>query len=105
MGRLLLKQHRAAPQIGLSRTVPIYAVPSEPLRPAVEGDASLQTEADKTQLEQGWKNPTPLLCHHLPSAVRSHNFALPIWLGILLFTPFCVFTHSVNHVLGAVRLH
>lgn len=71
----------------MSRTVPIYAVLSEPLRPAVEGDASLQTEADKTQLEQGWKNPTPLLCYHLPSAVRSHNFYFPIWLGILLFLP------------------
>lgn len=27
------------------------------------------------------------MCYHLPSAVRSHNFYFPIWLGILLFLP------------------
>ena len=46
----------------------------------------------------GMANPTPGLCHHFPSVVRSHSFDFPIWLQILLFFPSAsLFIQSITY--------
>ena len=71
MGGLLLKQTTEdySSNYGVAQDLfPVCAVAVEPLKPTAEGDASLWTEADETQIEQRSGTPSPLLlCHQLPS--------------------------------------
>lgn len=71
MGTLLLKQttEDCSSNYGIAQDLfSVCAVAAGPLKPTVEGDASLWTEADETQIEQrSGTTSSLLLCHHLPS--------------------------------------